>query len=406
MGSDGGYDVMIMGVTSDNELAQSLADSLTQDGLSVWTLNTNNNSKSKGNILVASKVLVNILSEGSTSCQECEDLISLAYVSDTPIFPVARDCFPAINSRLSFSMKLILAKINWMFFTNEADRTENYPILLSSIQHAIEKVNLKSENGDGNEDVTDERVYVIKMSQDEEKIEVSDRPEFWENRLRGLSQVTWPEFRDAFIDEYKEQLKESFPEHRQKWLINIIYGDIFDLHKMITKKMYTDFCCGIENDPDNFYHRILDYALGLLAMRSVFDMESTVRLDAVQNLGQFKTRSVISTLTNLLNDNDPNMRAVAAIALGKTGVKNYKVVQSMIRKLSDEDRLVREAACISLGHMRAEVSVRYIVALWRGDTISHVRQAAEVALGLINSPASQEALRMTRVLSDEMNRLK
>ncbi|XP_033102214.1 uncharacterized protein LOC117105240 [Anneissia japonica] len=405
MGS-GGYDVMIIGVESDNEFAQSLADSLSEDGLSVWTSNSSDKSMSVGQLLVASKVLVNILSEGSTSSQQCEDLISLAYISDTPIFPIARDCFPALNCKLSFSMKLILAKLNWMFFISEVDRKENYPVLISSIQRAIAKGHEKPDISEGIDDISDERfVYIIGNEENVER-EVVDKPDFWERRFESRSQLAWVDFRDAFADEYKEQLKENFPEHRQKWLMNLIYGDIFELRKMITRKMYTSFCCCIATDPDNFYHRIVDYALGVLAMRSVFDMESTVRLDAVQNLGQFKTRSVISTLINLLNDGDPNMRAVAAIALGKTGVKNYRVVQSMIKKLSDDDRLVREAACISLGHMKAEESVRYIVALWRGDTISHVRQAAEVALGLINSPESQEAIRITQVLSDEMNRLK
>ena len=42
----------------------------------------------------------------------------------------------------------------------------------------------------------------------------------------------------------------------------------------------------------------------------------------------------------------------------------------------------------------------------RKEIISHVRNAAEVALGLIDSEKSREALRVTKVLSSEMKDLK
>ena len=41
-----------------------------------------------------------------------------------------------------------------------------------------------------------------------------------------------------------------------------------------------------DSDPDSFYYKLLEYARAKVAMRGVFNMESTVRLDAVQSLGK------------------------------------------------------------------------------------------------------------------------
>ena len=37
--------------------------------------------------------------------------------------------------------------------------------------------------------------------------------------------------------------------------------------------------------PKTFYSRVIDFATGNLAMREVFNMSSTVRMDAIRNLG-------------------------------------------------------------------------------------------------------------------------
>ena len=51
--------------------------------------------------------------------------------------------------------------------------------------------------------------------------------------------------------------------------------------------------------------------------------------------GQFKTQSVIAVLLDLSNDNDANVRAVAAISLGKTG--NYaKYINQLISQLINQ----------------------------------------------------------------------
>ena len=44
------------------------------------------------------------MSTSSTQDRRCEDEVSLAYISDTPIFPVTKQTFVELERTLSFSM--------------------------------------------------------------------------------------------------------------------------------------------------------------------------------------------------------------------------------------------------------------------------------------------------------------
>lgn len=62
---------------------------------------------------------------------------------------------------------------------------------------------------------------------------------------------------------------------------------------------------------------------------------------------------MIEALLTLLSDQDPNVRAVAVISLGRTGTTEDFVIDAVIKLLNDVDRIVRESACLSLGTMKA-----------------------------------------------------
>ena len=73
---------------------------------------------------------------------------------------------------------------------------------------------------------------------------------------------------------------------------------------------------------------------------------------------------MIEALIKLLEDQDPNVRAVAAISLGRTGVSDENVVDDLIKLLKDPDRIVRQSACLSLGHMKAIKAIPDIGNIW------------------------------------------
>ena len=80
--------------------------------------------------------------------------------------------------------------------------------------------------------------------------------------------------------------------------------------------------------------------------------------------GKFSSGAVIQALIKLLDDSDPNIRAVAAISLARTEVTNDQIVSKLIASLKDGDRLVRESGCLALGHMKAKKAVSAVVSLW------------------------------------------
>jgi len=73
---------------------------------------------------------------------------------------------------------------------------------------------------------------------------------------------------------------------------------------------------------------------------------------------------VVDALLKLLDDQDPNIRAVAAISLGRTGAKEKTVIKRLMVLLDDKDRICRQSACLSLGHIKAEEAVDKISYLW------------------------------------------
>ena len=82
------------------------------------------------------------------------------------------------------------------------------------------------------------------------------------------------------------------------------------------------------------------------------------------HVGKFQNPAVIEALLRLLEDEDPNVRAVAAISLGRTGVKEEFIVDKLIGMTKDGDRIVRQSVCLTLGAMKAVKAIPHISNLW------------------------------------------
>ena len=81
-------------------------------------------------------------------------------------------------------------------------------------------------------------------------------------------------------------------------------------------------------------------------------------------LGKFQNLAVIEALLRLLEDPDPNIRAVAAISLGRTGVQEESIIDTLISMLKDGDRIVRQSVCLSLGALKAKKAIPHISNIW------------------------------------------
>ena len=82
------------------------------------------------------------------------------------------------------------------------------------------------------------------------------------------------------------------------------------------------------------------------------------------SLGKFQNPAVIEALLRLLEDPDPNIRAVAAISLGHTGIQEDSIIDRLIGLLKDSDRIVRQSACLTLGSMKAKKAIPHISNVW------------------------------------------
>ena len=136
-------------------------------------------------------------------------------------------------------------------------------------------------------------------------------------------------------------------------------------------------------------------------MREVFNMDSSVRIDAINNLGKscaslslthlhtptvclcpmylssvyyccscflvakFGSVAVVEALLDLLDDQEHDVRASACISLAKSkaGDRGLKI-DRLMRCLRDTDRFVRESACIALGYLKADSAVPVLLQIW------------------------------------------
>lgn len=75
---------------------------------------------------------------------------------------------------------------------------------------------------------------------------------------------------------------------------------------------------------------------------------------------------MVDALVALLGEPDPNIRAVAAISLGRTehGSEGEVLVDKLMALLEDKDRIVRQSACLSLGRLKATRAVPKISHIW------------------------------------------
>ncbi len=115
---------------------------------------------------------------------------------------------------------------------------------------------------------------------------------------------------------------------------------------------------------------------------------------------------MLSSLLDLLEENDANLRAVAAISLSKVGEGHQEVHEALLTATEDGDRLVREAAILSIGKMKCEQAIPRILQIWRNDPIAPVRAAAEIALQQMEVPATKSARKMVDLISKEITSLK
>ncbi|XP_052075689.1 uncharacterized protein LOC127713101 [Mytilus californianus] len=435
-------DVMISFNSKDLKFTQKIAEKIEEQGWTVWytrpEIDPVEALSKKGEAILSCKMFVMIISKDSCKDSQFADELALAYISYSTIYPVSLEKFRDISPLLEGGMKLMLARINWTFFFKPEIYETSLQSLLASMSDNMSNLQPQldpqyvSESGDINFhgmnvsinfDTTDENNYDEDDmgGEDDEGMTEHRRPirplqtrqtglkyDFWDRNFDNKSEVPWVEFKKKFEMDYHDKIVKQYSEDRFKFFVNLIYKDIFDLQKTVKKSQYDAFC---EGNPDadmhRFYNRLQAYATGYHAMVEVFNMSSSLRLTTIQNLGNFSFPAVVQGLSKMLKDADPNIRAVATIALAKSAKNKKATVDRIMGMLDDEDRLVRESACLALGFLKPGTKAEEVVAdKWRNDPIKHVREAAEVALKRMGGDHAAKCMQVTKVLASEMEFLK
>lgn len=417
-----GADVVIGYNAADIEFVRKLAGTLRAEGLSVWHAEPEEAMMSRTQAIMACKVFVPVMSEKSVEDKSLQERLSLAYISNSCIFPLGTTRHRFLAPKLSGGAKLILAKINWCFVLTPEDYTKNISCLTQCIKLQLsqlpENPALTSVTTHG---ITFNLTHALDLGESA-GYEGSTRPDtgplsvpleeyttFWERHFNGRSSVNWDEFETKFFEDYDNMMKEDFGdkfEERKKLLSHLLYKDVFCSSPIVEHSVYEAFASLRKGCAHRFYRCLQDYVLAHISLREVLSMESSLRITAIQSLGKFKFPMIVNGLADLLKDEDANIRAVAAIALAHAGKKHSDTIPHLVELLEDEDRLVRESACLSLGYLKATGALDAIVERWRNDPISTVREAAELALSRLNIPEAQHCIRVTQILSSEMSALK
>ena len=257
---------------------------------------------------------------------------------------------------------------------------------------------------------------------------------FWERSFDGADSVPWRQFQGEFLSQYGHELDKHYDKTEQDWMLEILFKELVhdddatsgsydqdDVEKkgdqLVLKSKYEEYC-KVDGVMHPFWMRLQDQAMEKLAMKAVFgsDSEAPIRLKAIENLAKFKSVAVFDALVELLEDEDPNARAIAAISVAKICGEDAAHVDDGGRKsscdevdeallkllLEDKDRLVRESVCIAFAYRKNHSMSPHLVHVWRNDHISSVRDAAHTALMRLGGADAASTMQTTNILQEEM----
>lgn len=130
---------------------------------------------------------------------------------------------------------------------------------------------------------------------------------------------------------------------------------------------------------------------------------ATVRWQSAIILGRLAPsarRASVPVLTEALSDEEPQVRAAAAEALGKTGHGSATAVPQLVLLVRDPDATVRLKAIEALPNVARDTSVVEPLLVALSDSAPEVRRAAAGALGMLGTSTSRSVAALARTLTD------
>lgn len=118
------------------------------------------------------------------------------------------------------------------------------------------------------------------------RLEIIDEEDnFWDRKFGKSMQVPWQQFQAAFQSEYAVKIAELYKSN-EDWLFNQL-KQLIGATDMVNKTKFLEVLnMGQSDDKDKFWNVISDKATESHCMQQVFNMKSSVRLPAIENLGK------------------------------------------------------------------------------------------------------------------------
>lgn len=426
-------DVMISYSHDNTDVMRIIKEELKRCCISVWVdedgLNAGVDFLSKiGQAVVECHIFLSIVTEASLTSKYCKDEVNLAYISKRPMVAFSVGPKTQLFNKMDFGQKLTFSAVKFIEVKTQTDDgyksaaallSKHIQGLLSQLNSFHQKDNDSSKSQSASSEKRDQWVKLEKFrrqisstsSDDVTEVIFDIKPKlFWDDCIGyHKNEVPWEVFEEKIKEKFKDQLEKFCTgEHDADWFMAVIKGEIGHADdnddSFVSKDRLLEFCASGKDN--RLWQSISSYAAEYSAIREVFSLQSTVRLDAINKLKEYNSKAAQETLMDLTRDSDPNVRATAAVTLAKvTEPGDKKVSDRLGLLLKDKDRLVRESACVALGRIKADDKVNDLVKVWRNEVISSVRDAAFLALQHIDSEEAKEAIHITKILADEIKLL-
>jgi HEAT repeat protein len=132
--------------------------------------------------------------------------------------------------------------------------------------------------------------------------------------------------------------------------------------------------------------------------KRLFDSDPSVRMEAVESLGEDGTLDSVKPLLDATSDADPRVRSMAIDYLGQIGSSQATQVLTQYLFLSDTDKNSKQHVLVALGRIKDPTSVRALTAFTENTDDDKLRCSAIHALGEIGGT---KALEIVKPYSEE-----
>ena len=185
--------------------------------------------------------------------------------------------------------------MDWHIFPS--DKMEStLPAYMEQLKSSLSGEVRKDEISENSTSATSRRQLYAHSKKQSKYEQVDEQGNFWQRNFGSEEQIPWFRFQQAFLTEYETSIAELFNDSQVTWLLDILKNEVLEASDEKISKAKFEEVRGESEHRGQFWKVISEIATEKYSMNEVFNMESTVRLTAVENLGKSLTAyAVLST---------------------------------------------------------------------------------------------------------------